>query len=96
MCPCQPVGRPSSCATQSQDDQLELGRGRGGSPEEADRVERRGQQLGEDPGLGPADREIREEARVLPVRDAGQEDLVEIAQHRLERLRLLGRRRRQP
>ncbi len=33
---------------------------------------------------------------MLPVRDAGQEDLVEVAQHRLERLALLRRRDRQP
>ena len=33
---------------------------------------------------------------MLPVRDAGQQDLVEIAEHCLKRLRLFGRRGRQP
>ena len=41
-------------------------------------------------------REVGEEARVLPVRDARQQHLVEVAQDGGERLGLLGRRRRQP
>ena len=48
------------------------------------------------PGSADGDCEVGEEPRVLPVRDAREEDLVEVAEHRGERLRLLGRRLRQP
>ncbi len=74
---------------------LELSRRRRGPPEEGDGVEGRGEQLREDPRLRGADREVREEARALPVRDARQQDLVEVAQHVRERLALLRRRDRQ-
>ena len=46
------------------------------------------------PGSEPVTGEVREEARVLPVRDAREQDLVEVAQHGVERLRLLRRRLR--
>ena len=42
------------------------------------------------------DPEIREEARVVPVRDARQQHAVEVGEHVRERLGLLGRRRREP
>ena len=55
-------------------------------------VRGRGDQLGQDPGLGRRDREVREEARVLPVREGGQDQVVEVAQHVRERLAPLGGR----
>ena len=73
------------------DEQLELGRRGRRPPEEPDRVQRRGEQLREDPRLGGRGREVGKEARMLPVRDPRHEDLVEVAQHRLERLPLVGR-----
>ena len=42
------------------------------------------------------DPEVGEEARVVPVRDAGQQHAIEVGEHVRERLGLLGRRRRQP
>ena len=89
-----PAGRqPEQLRDPVADEQLELGRApapcaRGSRPGSASpRAARRGS-----PARTPRDREVGEEARALPVRDPGQEDLVEVAQHRVERLRLLGRR----
>ena len=72
--------------------QLELGRRGRGPPEDLRHVQRRGQELGEDPRLRAGGREIGEEAGVLPVRDPRQQHLVEVAQHRRERLGDLRRR----
>ena len=77
------------------DAELELGRGGRSAPDERNLVQRRRDQLREDARLRRRDREVREEARVLPVRERGQEQLVEVAEHVGERLGLLGRRRRQ-
>src|SRR5207244_10379279 len=71
---------------------LELRRGGRGAPDEGDRVERGGEELGEDARLRGRGREVREEARVLPVRDPGQEELVEVVEHGRERLGMLRRR----
>ena len=49
----------------------------------------RDEQLGEDVRLRARRREVREEARALPVRGARHEDGVEIAEHARERLRLV-------
>ena len=93
MWPCQPPGSPSRSADPVEHDALELGGGRRGAPQDRHRVERRRQQLGQDRRLRGAGGEVGEVARMLPVGDAGQQDLVEIAQHRSERLWLLGRPR---
>ena len=53
------------------------------------------EQLREDPRLRARDREVGEEARVVPVRRARDDHLVEVAQDRVERLGLLGRRGRE-
>src|SRR5581483_5522945 len=58
-------------------------------------VQRRNEQLGEDARLGARVRKPREEARVVPVRERREDQLVEIAQHVRERLAALGRRSRQ-
>ena len=67
---------------------LELLQRRRGAPEDPDLVEPGDQELGEDPGLGRGRREVGEVARALPVGDARHQDLVEVAQHGGERLRL--------
>ena len=54
MWPCQPLGQPDQLRDPVADEQLELGRGRRRPPEETDRVQRRGEQLREDPRLGAA------------------------------------------
>lgn len=78
-----------------EDVQLELGRHGRRPPEEGDLVERSRYQLRENRRLRAGDTEVGEVARVLPVRNAGQEDLVEIAQDVRERLSALGRRWRE-
>ena len=93
MWPCQPSGRPSSCAVQSSTTPSSSVDGGRRAPQKAHRVQRRRQQLGEDPRLRRAGREVGEEPRVLPVGDARQQDLVEVAQDRGERLGLVGRLR---
>ena len=75
---------------------LELLERRRGAPEDAGLVQAGDEQLGEDPRLRRGVREVREEARALPVRERRHEDVVEVAQDGGERLGLLGRRRRQP
>ncbi len=70
---------------------LELLQRRRRAPEEADLVQRRRQQLREDARRRRAVREVREEARALPVRDRGHEHVVEVAQDIREGLALLGR-----
>ena len=62
------------------------------APEDPDLVEARDQELGEDAGLGAGGREVREEARALPVRDPGHEHVVEVAENSGERLGLVRRR----
>ena len=89
------VGQPEQPAHPVDGANLQLGRRRGCAPDQRDLVERRREQLREDPGLGCGDREVGEEARVLPVRQGGDDQLVEVAQHVRERLRLLRRRERQ-
>ena len=90
-----PVGQPEQLRQPVDGVRLELGQRRRRAPDEADRVERRRDQLGEDPGLRRAVGEVREEARALPVGRRGNDDLVEVSQHVCEGLPVLGRRRRQ-
>ena len=95
MCPCQPSGQAEQLPHPVDGPQLELRRRGRGAPEDRDLVQRRREQLGEDPRLRRGRREVREEARVLPVRQRGDDQLVEVAQHVRERLALLRRRERQ-
>ncbi len=74
MCPCRPAGRPSSCASQSRRDRLQLlERGRR-APEEPDLVQTAMSSSARIARLRAGDGEVREEARALPVRDPGQQD----------------------
>ena len=74
---------------------LEFGRRRRGRPEHALHAEPGRQQIAEDRRAAGVGREVGEERRVLPVRDAGQHDVVKVAQHVRERLAMLGRGGRQ-
>ena len=74
---------------------LELGRRRRGAPQHRLLVERGGQELGEDAGRAAGDGEVGEEAGMVPVRDAGQDDALEVGEDRVERLAVLGRARRE-
>ena len=89
------AGQPEQLRGPVQRQTLELRRGGRRPPQERNRVEGRGEQLGEDPRLPGAHREVREEAWALPMRNPGQEDLVEVSEHVRERLAAFGRRRRQ-
>ena len=51
------------------------------APEDPDLIEPRDQQLREDSWLGGGRREVREEARALPVREPRHEHRVEVAEH---------------
>ena len=74
---------------------LELRRGRRGPPEDLRYVQRRGEELRQDPRLRARRREVGEEARMLPVGDARQQHLIEVSQHRRKRLACLRRCLRQ-
>ena len=95
MWPCQASRQVEQLAHPRERQLLELRHRGRRPPEHAVGVHRRRQQLGEDARLRARDREVGEEARVIPVRDAGQQHAVEVGQHVRERLGLLGRRRGQ-
>ena len=63
---------------------LELRRRRGCLPQHRVDVERRGEQLGKNARDRRGDGEVGEEARVVPVRDAGEDLRLEIAENPLE------------
>ena len=69
---------------------LELRGGRAGHPGHALHAQARGHQVAEHRGAGGVGREVAEEAGVLPVGDAGQDDAVQVGQDGGERLALLG------
>ena len=69
---------------------LELGRRGGGGPEHPLDAQPGREQIAEDPRTTGVGREIREERRMLPVGDTGEQDRVEVAQHGREALALLG------
>ncbi len=75
---------------------LDLRRRRRRAPEHRVHVQCGDEELGEDSGLRAGDGEVAEEARVVPVRDPREDRLVEVAEDRLERLAMLGRRGRKP
>ena len=64
-------------------------------PQDPDLIQAGDEELRENARLGSRHREVGEEARALPVRQARQHDSVEIVEQRLERLGLVGRRGRQ-
>ena len=76
-----------------EDVRLDLRQRRAGGPDHALRAQPGRHQLGEDRRARRVGREVGEPARGLPVRDARQDDLVQVAQQRRERLGLLRRGR---
>ena len=96
MCPCQPGGSPISCATQSQtrsSSSVDAGAVRQRKPTELSVAASSSARI---PGSAPVVAKYAKNRGMLPVRDAGEQDLVEVAQYRVEGLGLLGRRLRQP
>jgi hypothetical protein len=96
MWPCHSDGRPSSCPSHPRRPLLELGERRPGAPEDSDLIQRDRQQLGQDRRIRRRVREVREKARMLPVRDCGEYQPVQVVQQRRERLARLRRRLGQP
>ena len=74
---------------------FQLGAGRVGGPEHALDAEARADQVGQHAGAAGVGREVAEEAGVLPVGDPGHDDLVQVGQHRRDRLAVRGRGGRQ-
>ena len=87
--------QPEHLAQPPQRDIFQLGRGRRGAPQHRVDVECGGERFGEDRHRRRADRKVRKEARMVPVRDARYDQALEIAEDRIERLRLVRRRRRE-
>src|SRR5439155_23106404 len=87
----EPFREPEQTAKPLQRDFLELRGGGRGAPQHRVDVQRSAEKLREYPRLGAGDREVAEEARMVPVRDAGQEDAVEVVEDVRERLPTLGR-----
>ena len=69
---------------------LHLGRRRRGLPEHALRCDERGDEFGKDRGRSSIGVEIGKETRVLPMRDAGHHDPLEIGHDRVEAGAVLG------
>ena len=77
--PAKPSGEPEQLREPVERHLLELLQRRGGPPEDPELVQPGDQDLGEDRGLRARHREVREPARVLRVRQPGQEHAVEVA-----------------
>ena len=88
------VGQADQLAEPAERDRLELGGGRRRAPQHRLLVERGRQKFGEDAGRARRDGEVREEARMVPVGEAGHEHALEVGHDGVERLRLLRRRGR--
>ncbi len=82
------VGQAEHPAQPAERDVFELGRGGRGAPEHRVDVERRGERFGEDGHRRGTDREVREEPRVIPVRDPRHHVLFEVGEDPIERLAL--------
>ena len=91
----EPAGKPEHLGEPVEHVLLEFGAGRARRPEHPLHAQTRRDQIAEHRGPGDVGGEVAEEPRMLPVRDAGEHDPVEVAEQRLERLGLLGRMRGQ-
>src|SRR5579864_9761674 len=74
---------------------FEFGGGGAGGPEHALDAESRGEQIAEDGRPGGVAREVGEKVGRLPVRDAGEDEVLDVAEDRVEGLALLRPSRRQ-
>ena len=87
---------PTIWRTQSHDDFFQLGERGAGLPVQPEHAEAGAQQVAEHARRATAfGGEVAEEPRVLPVRQAGHEDRVEVREDRVERLGFGRRRRRE-
>jgi len=74
---------------------FELGGGGRGPPQHRLLIERRREKLGEHAGRAGGNREVREEAGMIPVGDRRQDQAIEVRDHAVEGLGVLRRFRRQ-
>ena len=88
-------GQPDQLAQPAERHLFELGRGGRRAPQHRLLIERGGQEIGEHAGSAAGDREVRHEARMIPVREAGHEHAFEVAHDLLERLGIFRRLRRE-
>jgi len=89
----QAPGQVQRLAEPVHDHHLELGGGRRGGPRERHDVDAGGEGLAEGADGAARRREVREVSRALPVRHAGQDEVVDVPQRRGERVGLGARRR---
>ena len=92
----EPVGQPQQVDQPVEHMGLELGARGARCPQHALHTEPRGQQVAEDRRARGIRGKVRKEVRRLPVGEAGDDDLVNVAQHVGERLTVLGCRAGQP
>ena len=85
------VGKPDQPPQPAERDLFQLGRRRRRPPQHRLLVECRRQELGQHTWLARADGEVGEETGMVPVRQAGNEDALEVGEDALERFALLGR-----
>src|SRR4029079_12133888 len=78
------VGQADQPLQPAQRDLLELGCRRRRAPQHRLLVERRREKLAEDAGGAAGDGEVGEEAGMVPVRDAGKDDALEVGEDRVE------------
>ena len=90
------IGKAEELAEPVDDDPLELGRRRRRRPQHPLDPEAGAEQFAEDRRTGGIGREVGKEPRMLPVRQPRNDDSLEIAEHRRERLRRLWRRGGKP
>ena len=88
--PAERVGEAECLSQPVEHHLLELGRRRAGRPDHPLGADAAGEQVAEHAGGGGVGREVGEEPRVLPVRQAADQVGVEVGQHRVEGLGLLG------
>ena len=89
------VGQADQPPEPRERDGFEFGGGGRGPPQHRLLIERGRQEIGEHAGRAAGDGEIGEEPRMIPVRQAGDEQAFEVGHDGLERFTLFGRVRRQ-
>ena len=90
--PSNDVGQAHHLPQPIQHDLFEFSGRRRGAPQHAVDVEARREQLTQDAGHRSRNAEIGHKSRLIPMRDAGHDNVVEIGEHIVERFGVRGRR----
>ena len=91
MTPLHAGERPTICRTQAHDHLFQLAQGGARLPREAEHAQAGAEEVPQDGGQRAVGGEVAEEARVLPVREAGQDGRVDVAEDVGEGLGIVGR-----